>query len=107
MGTEATPAFELPPGTGQVFDQVCYSDEAFLQQTSTGGNLAMYSRKKKARLEAEKAEKAEKDEPPPTALALKAASGVGGVWSLSCVDVFLVKKSPNFQRLFGNKKPCF
>ena len=55
MGTEAEPVFELPPGTGQVFDQVCYSDEAFLQQTSNGGNLAMCSRKKKARLEAEKA----------------------------------------------------
>ena len=48
-----------------MFGQVCYSNETFLQQTSTGGNLAMYSRKKKARLEAEKAEK---DEPTPTPL---------------------------------------
>jgi hypothetical protein len=58
MGTEAGPVFELPPGTGQVFDQVCHSDEAFLQQTPTGGNLAMCSRKKKAQLEADKAEAA-------------------------------------------------
>ena len=59
MGTEAGPVFELPPQErARCSTQVCYSDEAFLQQTSTGGNLAMCSRKKKAQLEADKAEAA-------------------------------------------------
>ena len=39
MGTEAEPVFELAPGVAQVFDHVCLSDEAYLQQTSNGGNF--------------------------------------------------------------------
>ena len=41
MGTEAGPAFELPPGTGQVFDQVKSSQELLpgIQEAGVGYNV--------------------------------------------------------------------
>ena len=41
------------PGVAQLFDQVCLSDEPYLQQTLNGGNLPMVSQKKRRRLEDE------------------------------------------------------
>jgi hypothetical protein len=103
VGTEAAPVFELPQALAR-----CLTKSATRRGVSSADVHWRQPRYVLAQKKSPVRSRESREEGralPHTALALKAASGVGGVWSLSCVDVFGFKKSPNFQRLFGNKKP--